>query len=397
MKEFFQHWIDKTSALVTNWPALDRYTAIGLFLGVAGIAFNLVPLWRSKKWAELVLDKAMNNLRNKLRARLNRPELMTARSIRGLALAIQQSTQSAVITDAAITKTIRELALELEEESKHKGKDLTRRLRTLNDVLKEFDPTGPQLLSIAFHDRILAYVLSVLGISLTIFYIQFSLTYYGSHLTVNIAIWTLAFLQGFIIISTIRAVSFWRDRYFLVNSQSTDSLESKSPRAILDFFLSKAISAKFSVHTGWAATWEELLFRVLPYLFIPYLVALVTFKIGKLINIDDVVLRNVIGTELVVLYLVAIFFGTWVFAAWHEFNHFKVKSLRKKLNLLYRDVRLIELGHKPFQERTIRDYISISRELWILTGTKAYREMADEYSAKVQNHGVEESVEVTHI
>ena len=175
MPPFLHATAQRAIATIAGWPALGLWDGVGLAIGVAALILSVIPLVQARRWGERAQNAALERLAFALRQRLrSNPELLTGRAVRGLARSIQESMSVPAITDSLTAATIRSTALE--QELTLRGKALRRRLEVLNDLLKEFDPKGPPLMSIASEDPLLAYLLCGLSVAIAILYAQIYLT-----------------------------------------------------------------------------------------------------------------------------------------------------------------------------------------------------------------------------
>src|SRR5437867_1543918 len=160
MTDAVQRVFDWALKLVTNLPPAGAYTYARLTISVLGVLLAVFGLYRSIHNGNVLMRIAGLELRKRIRARVDQPPLMTASALRALARGVQISLKCPAFTDAAIAETLRMLALDLEDTLR--GARLMRSLESVDRALRELDPEGRGLLSIAAIDRLLAYRLSFL-------------------------------------------------------------------------------------------------------------------------------------------------------------------------------------------------------------------------------------------
>lgn len=330
--------INQLISFFTTWPGLDRYTAIGLFFSALGAMLTLYTLWKVRKAGYGLLELADERIRHHLISRITRPELLTAPAVRSLALGIQTTTGCPVITDAMIVAAIRSAAIELE--GRYTGAVLLRKLKVLNAALKEIDDTVPPLLSIASTDRVMAYEMSmrtviylITIIQLTVLFISYRSPEFVSYSLLIVSSLAASAIYVWMIFSNVRASKYWRSLYRKMRHEDDKvpgSLERRPLRPALDFFLFQAHSNNHHyVNVYWASVWEA------PYFFI----------------------------------------GLKSFLRRHEvFNYYKERRLLKRLHGITKHAVAPVSIYIPVDKSNLEEYISLLRELWIITGSETYKE-----------------------
>ncbi|HEV2911743.1 MAG TPA: hypothetical protein VGX92_00385 [Pyrinomonadaceae bacterium] len=377
--------LDRLLSLVDGWNRMDKSTAVALSLGVVGVVWNLAALNKASREANKLLEKATEELKRRIGSNLSRlrsQEFIDGSSIRSMALSIQRSRRCPVLTDAVISEVIRSLASDLEEQ--FEGEALRRKKRALGVALKEFDPKGPSLASIAFTDRIFAFVLSALAFSLGILSAQFLLTSIASRSSfISLAIWLLPLLQLLLVYSNKRATHFWRAQLSAADAEPTGASQSRGGddvqlHPVLDIFLLMSMSLSHKVHLSWAPLWEELAFRFLPALVLPIFGAWTAFQAGKLLNIDPTGLRSLVAVSAIIMVGAGFYISLVLFARWHEYKHFTVRKLLAEFSRLQRSIILAEVRGQTASRNDLQECISICRRLWVITGYSIYEEREKE-------------------
>lgn len=372
-------WLDRLFSLLDGWSRVDKSTAVALSLGVAGVVWNLASLNKASREANKLLEKATGELKKRIEANLGRSgpqEYIDGVAIRHMAWAIQKSRRCPVLTDAIIAEAIREVASDLEK--RFEGDTLARKKRALNAALKEFDPKGVQLASIAFTDRIFAYILSGLALSLGILSAQFLLTSIPSRsLLITLAIWSLPLLQVLLVYSNLRASQFWRAQLDEAEAEQTGASRfSRHTRLhpVIDILVLMTISLSRRVHIFWAPVWEELAFRFLPTFVLPIFGAWTAFQTGKLIGIDQARLRSLVAAAAILMFCAGLYVGLVLFNKWHEYKYFTVKRLLAEYGRLQRNIIMAQVRGQAIDRNDVQSCISICRRLWMITGYSIYED-----------------------
>lgn len=337
--------IDHLVSFFTQWPALDRYTAIGIGVSTLGVLLTIYSLRGVKKVGYDFLEIAQDKLKHHIISRVNQPDLMTPTSLRALALGIQNEMKCPALTDAMLVTAVRAAALEIE--AHHKGATLLKKLRTLNTAMLGIDETVPPLLSIAMTDRILAYVFSMRWALYIAIFLQVLLTILTVLLptqtpplirsAILVIMWAFATLYVWLALSNIRAVNYWRgicDQLNTTNSLKAQLFTPKRVHPIFDFYLYNAHSTNYRfLNVVWAPIWEGLF---------------MVFRVNKFVDQHEI------------------------------FNWYKVDRLRKRFDYLYNALVGLRI---PSDKQDLEEFISICRELWVMTGSKRYRELEEKAKA----------------
>jgi len=337
MDQSIHRVIDALLKIASNLP-VDRQSAIRFGISLLLLCLSVLTLIRSGRDGSKLRELSLKRLRSLINRRLSTPELLTAASLRSLAHAIQKEMNSPVLTDQAIAEAIRSVALELEES--YKGAALLRRLKVLNAALNEIDSQALSLLSVANHDRMVAFLLSELSVLGEVFLFQIGLEFtfavgtsrfhwlrpYGSIL------WILPLIYALTAFGNIRAGRFWRKafRYHSAPSEERDEVVAERPRRsfipLMDFFATQVSSNDLHfLHNRWGIHWE------VPYFFAP----------------------------------------RW-FVRTHSHGYFEIRKLLKELRPLYTHVELARQGLLPGCSAELRSCETICSRLWELTGAERY-------------------------
>jgi hypothetical protein len=246
------------------------------------------------------------------------------------------------------------------------------------------DPGGIKPMSIANTNRLLAYFLSALSISLLAFALQLWLSGLTSkgipalgRAAALAGIWGLLLPQLWLSLLGVRALAFWRGRCRAVVEAKVTRIPSPAPRPlsrVLDFFawiMSK--EDYYLVHGGWAPVWESVCFSLLPSCLGIYGGLWVTDQFLKAIGAPPTLIQQVVFFETIVLPL--IFLGGWgvyFFALLHEYKWLEARRLRSRFETLRRDCLLYRMRVIPVNP--INEYVSVGRQLWVITGHDPYRD-----------------------
>ncbi|HKY41936.1 MAG TPA: hypothetical protein VJM50_02495 [Pyrinomonadaceae bacterium] len=365
--------VEAIYSMLNGWSEIDRYTAVALFLGFIGICVNMISVRKASAQAALLLENAGSELKRNIKSQITkagRIVLLSGSAVRQIALDIQVAMHSPVITDPMIAESIREVILEVEKELT--GPEQARRIKVLENVLREFEPQRVQPMSIAFTDRVFAYRLSVLGLSLVLLSLQFILTSVSSkYLLPALAVWILPLFQLLLFYSNVRAFQLWKKQGSVHSSMVKQPV---NPHRLIDFLLRQTMTTHHSVHTAWAPVWEELMFRLMPLHVLPIFGAWTAYQISKSFGFDEYSLRSIVKWTVIVMFLVGLYISVFVFSNWHKYRYFEVKRLEREFDRMRKEVFVARFRQLPLSKEHFEKYINLSRRIWSITGLSYFRE-----------------------
>jgi hypothetical protein len=283
-------------------------------------------------------EEALKELRQHIRDRIEglEPALLTPRSIRGLAYAIEKTAKCAVITDKLIAEAIRAVFLEIEASSGYVGDDLTRRLRKLDSLLRDIDSDSPPLLSLALVDRLYAYKNSQ-PFAVIIVALGTLIVVISQRLCVLAPI--LLLIELLLVISTVRAQLFWEYSQYDVGvparSRLTRWLSAGHPNLFLDFFMIVSMSRNRLANAFWLNVW------------VPWEQPFIQKSSSNLEK----------------------------FAIMHEFRHGLAADLYAQLRRVQRQIDMSRIDGVPMEQEYFQQVVLLSRQLWIITGDERLREV----------------------
>lgn len=370
--------VDAIYSMLTGWSEIDRYTALGLFLGLIAISLNTFSVRKASAQAALLLHEARTELKNNISSRILRPgrtASLTGFMIRETALDIQELMHSPVITDPMIAESIREVMLQVENE--FDGRERVHKIEILARLLEDFEPRRIQPMSIAFTDRLFAYRLSVLSLSLVLLSAQFVLTSVSSkYLLAALAVWILPFLQLLLFYSNVRAFRLWKDDSTTMRyEKSAGSLRGKKPTGrLVDFLPLQTMTSHHNVHTAWAPIWEELMFRLVPLQVLPIFGAWMAYQVGKLFGADEYSLKSIVKWTVIIMFSVGIYISVVVFSKWHQYKYFELKKLQREFDSARKQIFVARFRQLPLRREDFEKYITLCRRIWSITGLPYFRE-----------------------
>ena len=346
--------------VIDHWPPDDpaSIVRVGLSIVLTGIA--IISLLRSSMAGKLLLTAACQQLQSNLIKRLNTPDLLSADSVRALALGIQMTLNSPVLTNKVLARVVRQTAVEVE--SQFSGARLRSRLQLLNRLLQEVDPTGPPLMSIASIDQLSAYRISAISTSITILALQVALELSGRGSTWLMSV--LWVIQVLLLVGSVRARNVWASR---TDSTAASFVRPKQLSPWMDPFAYLAVQQSgFGTHVFWAPIWEGLAFFVLPalavFLVTATLAVVISFLLGHDIS-QDLRLQGLIST---VAPLVGLSIGYRYFLAAHRYDSATQNRLQRQLTHLRRQQLLTTTSEE--QHRLRDEETAVRKDLWILSG-----------------------------
>jgi hypothetical protein len=320
--------------LFSTWsdaPLLVRYAVAAVPIG--GLVW-VINTWRAREVKQLGRARqqdGINELAQRLLGRLHQPELMTARSARGLALGVEQKVGCPLMTDKVIIEAIRTAALELE--SRLSGQPLVVGLEALNRLLKEFDADALPLLSLASVDRLNAFLPSQLYLMALLFGTLVLVAFGPSLFELRIPTFVypvcalLLLVQVVLLLSNVRLESFWR---------RDANAPSPSARTLmgLDFFrvmmTARNRVLSWVMDCLWGPVWEQA--------------KIMTTRPDR-------------------------------FAIMHEFRFEVAQRLWRRLRDLQDEMDEIGPAGDAKSERRAEEFASLCRQLWVVTGEQRFREI----------------------
>jgi hypothetical protein len=316
---------------------LDVTTLIVALIGVILLVISWLRLRLVALWARRRQEVALSDLAELILARLETPGLLSATSVRGLAVNIEQKHRCPIITDKLIAEAIRSAAIKTEYT--HHGKELEHRIRLLNKLLLSIDENASAMASIAVVDRLGAYIQSqpiligaLLLLILVIVLPQFFVTSeWSSSILSTVAIVTvIAFLLW---LSIERAINYWCQPQDA--ARSLKRTKHVRPRLLTDFFLVASSSRALWADLFWNNLWGPMLWENIMFLW-----------------------RS--ERQL---------------AAMHEFRFDVAQELWKELKKV--DIELERSRDQDVVDRTILEqrFQELVRRLWIITGDPQFREI----------------------
>ena len=246
----------------------------------------------------------------------------------------------------------------------------------LENVEQSLGKVEERLASISATNPMYGYVLYIIGFGVICLYGQLWMTSGQFNGSVNgtALFWGALILQGLLALLIVSASRFWKTRYSVFIEGGLSAPAQQPPRK-WNLLVRLAQITNLKWHAVWAPLWETLVFVVLPSLVIPFLLVAGTVLIIKLSGADAASLQSLIRTEAIVILLTQVFISSVLFSRYHQYNYFAVKKLGHQLDWAERDIVVAKLQGKNATGR-IEEYRSLCRELWILTGIDAYREVA---------------------
>lgn len=322
---------------------------IYMSLGTCCVLLNVYWINKVYQDGKRRQHEALNELQQRILDRIDEPELLTPRSVRGLAYGIEKKVRCSIITDKLICEAIRAAALELEDN--YSGDQLIHRLKLLNQLLLGIDANEPPLLSLAVVDRLYAYKNSQLFVMLIVF-IGILLVFIYQYPPYLASV--LLVIQFFLVFSTIRARFFWK--YSSISNKSAEPrfirwLFNVHPNPVLDFFLSASISRKRWTNILWNHTWMSIW--------------------------EQPIIQKFASSPA-------------KFAAMHEFRYDHAKNLYSQLTKVQRKIDISRLNGLSPKDTDKQQIQSLSRQLWVVTGDNRFREV--EYRGELATDDVTNSV-----
>jgi hypothetical protein len=328
--------LDSVTKLFSNMPHPDRYAWIRLGLSAFSVVLTVITIIRSRRQGDKLLDAAILRLKGRIRSRTANPELTSVTAIRALARAIQKEMNSPVLTDGAIGEAIRSVALELED--KYRGAALVRRLAVLNEALKELDPGGGGLLSIAAIDRMAAYYLSQIATLAELVTLQIVVEVALSAAQSRIAprgnlLFVVSFLFPAIylwfVLANCRASGYWASNAGSMNEgeEGEHRHQALQLNPVLDFFAfqTSSLNNRF-LNLIWGPIWEA------PLTFVPS------------------------------------------FVRKHQYRYSELKKIYNELNRLEPFMSIVRSGLAPAVGSEVSAYRKLCERLWVLTGDERYQQ-----------------------
>ncbi len=313
-------------------PFMGRWVISLVPLGVGLFAVNT---WRARQVFNLGRarqEEGISELTRRLLRRLYQPELMTARSVRGLALGIEQQLSCPLLTDKLIIEAIRAAALDLE--GRLSGRALVEALGILNKLLLEIDADARPLLSLASIDRLNAFMPSQLYLMAPllagVLALGFGRPLFGLRFPPLLAYPLCVLLllaQAGLLISNIRLAAAWR-------SGRTGGDASAQASVWLDVFrvmmTSRNRALDWFMDCIWGPIWEMVL--------------TVTTSPGR-------------------------------FIVMHEFRYKVARGLWRRLRNVQDQLDEIPPLRGPELDLRVAEFRALCRELWVVTGEKRFREI----------------------
>jgi TIR domain len=252
---------------IESLPSFTLLAAATLAIAAVGVTLLVLSWLRLRLVTRLARRRqelALKELSAMLLKRLETSSLLSAVSVRGLAVNLEQKHRCPIITDKLIAEAIRSTAITLEYSVR--GDELENKLRRLNRLLLQIDESASPMCSIAVVDRLAAYVQSqpvLAGLMLLVFLI---VTFGPIALGRQWSLWMLMVAAGASAIAfllwlwTERAIRYWRDHSEDVGDQGART----EPGLLTDFFLrascSRARWAEVFWHLQWGPIWEQVMF-----------------------------------------------------------------------------------------------------------------------------------------
>lgn len=371
---------DTWAASVSTWPSLSFSQWLGLLLSVVGVGLHGLIVSRAKRWGDSLLREACKELQQELRARLDQLALWGPLAVRALANDIQDKMQAPYITDAMLTAVTRRVQF-AESRATH-GHPPPAGFTFLNNVLIVFDPKRIQLMSIAAHDRMLAYTLGVGTLSLAGLFIQWWLTSFAAQALLPLLLfWAMPLGQAWLIFCALRARKFWHTRLLLVRQGLLPDPGTKPClRPWIDCFVALTHAQGPHVHTQWAPLWEELLFGTIPMFTLPYAITWATFQSIQGAVSDDVLRAVLTYAAVLVVVIVGIFKVRFV--NFHRLSYYAFRNLKKRLDEVNRNIEVVRIDRRTpiplasplHEDALLRRKVAICRKLWTLDGDDSYVE-----------------------
>ena len=368
--QYLQTLADRWHSTVADWPCPHGPTlgAIGLGLVVCAASIALICMSASR-WGGRLLGVAVAILKQSIwAARCVHGEVSLA-EVHQAATQIRQETGCVVLTAPVIAEAVREMSAGTSH--------LDRVLESL--VVDVRDTGGFKPASIAENDRIFAYTLSGISVSLAVLCLQFLLSSSASSsLLAAGGVWLLLLPQAWMALLAMRACLYWRGRCLVIEAAQIGRLLAQPPRELSkawDFFAWIASEDSYAtVSVKWAPLWETLCFGLLPCFF-GWVSLWVTHQLLTGLAVSPEVVSQVFLVQIGTVLVLFLAWGAYVFALFHEYKWREARRLRRRLGTLRRDCKLFALG--VIRVNPIRDYHAVATRLWIITGDEAYRHLAD--------------------
>jgi hypothetical protein len=356
--------MDVNSALMTGFAGI----------GAAGVIVNWPTARHGWRAATLRQDQVLAELTEILLKDLADKDLtlVTAAHVHGMAYALTQQHRSPELSGKVMTEAVRATALETY--NRYTGKPRERRLIVLNNVLKELDPKGPTLLSIATVDQVTAYVRSQ-PIAVGCLFVAVTGTAIAGASLHSAPIMAVAgFLlaaEALLLWGAVRALHFWAsDRPFrtipVVDSFRQAAMNPPpgfSPVQEMLFLFKgrRHRSLVIFLYYLWVAIWEGLIMGGSSSVARLFGAHSVEGPGGVRSSAEHGGVRNR---------------RVWRFALRHEFRVDQARPLVRELLQLQRERDLAQIeGRPPPNDRDA--FSALCRRLWVITGDEVFRRLLE--------------------
>lgn len=250
-------------------PSPSPIGVVVLVITLAGCMLLIASRLRVGLAARAARDRqraALRELTTLILSRLETPRLLSATSVRGLAVTLEQKHGSPVITDKLIAEAVRSAAITLEYTTS--GPRLEHGIELLNALLVSIDENASELCSIAVVDRVGAYLQSQSILAGTFFVALLATAsapfVFGTEWSwwMPAAAGTVLVLAFLLWLSTERAIRFWGRP--ADDGDGAAVLTPRKPRLLPDLFFlactSRSNWAGLLWHQTWGPLWESVLF-----------------------------------------------------------------------------------------------------------------------------------------
>jgi hypothetical protein len=312
-------------------PLLGRCAVASVPIGAVLLVLNARRARQVKELGRARQEEGIHELARLIIGRLEHPELMTARSVRGLAVGVEQKLGCPLLSDKILTEAIRAAALRLED--RLPGRARVEALKPLNTLLLEIDADAMPLLSLAHIDRLNGYLpsqrylmvplfcgLVAIGLGPWLFGLRvpaFVYPLYALLLLAQLGLW----------LSNVRLAAFWRRE---------PAEAGPPPRAVawLDVFrlmmTSRNRALDWFMDCLWGPIWEGGILWTTPP--------------GR-------------------------------FEVMHEFRYEVAQSLWRRLQDLQDELDELRPDRGSDHDQHAAAFAALCRELWVVTGETRFREI----------------------